>query len=147
VIDLGAAGKLIHPVKADGKWYYHWDRSGDGTSDNTGSLSGGVDYVSHTDLKTVFNKDASGVACTTISATCRHAVINKVKVALPGIGASGVVEAYLTDNQTYTDLAEVWDSANSGIQTNGTPTGWREDHYWTAIPTHTGSADTFAGRV
>ena len=61
VIDLGSYGKLIAPVQVDGgQWYYHWDRSGDGTSADTGSLNGGVDYTTHDVLDGIFTQDIGG---------------------------------------------------------------------------------------
>jgi hypothetical protein len=62
VIDLGSFGKLIAPVQVDGgKWYYHWDRSGDGTSANKGPLNGGVDVTYEDVLDGIFNQDVNGV--------------------------------------------------------------------------------------
>lgn len=57
VIDLGSYGKLIAPVQVEGNWYYYWDRSGNGTSTNSGSLNGGLDNTTHNVLDGIFNKD------------------------------------------------------------------------------------------
>ena len=97
VIDLGSTyGKLIAPVQVEGKWYYHWDRSGDGTSDNATAagqtpINGGVDWTTHVVLDDIFKYDINGiinpVAGTDTTDTFRYATLNGVKVALPTYGA------------------------------------------------------------
>ncbi|MEI6029310.1 MAG: Ig-like domain-containing protein, partial [Betaproteobacteria bacterium] len=137
VIDLGSYGKLIAPVQVDGgKWYYFWDRSGDGTSANTGSLNGGSDYTTHDVLDGIFNQDINGVVGGggDTTDTYRYATINGVHLALPtagGVtsppyGAAGI-NAYQpgtavgsatasngsnAENATYNDLLAVWDAYN-----------------------------------
>jgi hypothetical protein len=152
VIDLGTYGKLINPVQVDGKWFYLWDRSGDGTSADTGSLNGGVDYATHDVLDTLFNHDVNGVTNTTVlnvdgnygtTNDYRFATINGVNVALPTTGTGNANETgwyFLNDNQTYTDYAEIWDTLNTGYQTNGTPAGWQGGLYWSATPSTNGHA-------
>jgi serralysin len=99
VIDLGAYGKLIAPVQVDGgKWYYFWDRSGNGIAGSTGgTLNGGLDTVSHNELDNLFNKDAAGVMNTTVknadnlygtTDVYRYGTINGVQLALPTIGGT-----------------------------------------------------------
>ena len=62
VIDLGSYGKLIAPVQVDGvHWYYYWDRSGNGTNANTGTLNGGLDRITHEVLDGIFKQDINGV--------------------------------------------------------------------------------------
>ena len=95
VIPLGNAGNLIAPVQVEGNWYYFWDRSGDGTSANTGGLNGGVDYISHDVLDEIFNHDINGVTNITVANAdgangttdiYRYATINGVNLALPTVG-------------------------------------------------------------
>lgn len=142
VIDLGTMGKLIAPVLVDGKTYYYWDRSGDGTSASTGSLNGGSDMLSMNAIANIFNKNAAGVAETFATRvgsydkpddTFRFGTINGVDVALPTLG-TGFNFAALQDEQPYADMAEIWDTHNSGIATSGIPAGWAAGTamYWTA---------------
>ncbi|MEI8159324.1 MAG: cadherin repeat domain-containing protein, partial [Burkholderiales bacterium] len=139
VIDLGSFGKLIAPVQVDGgKWYYYWDRSGDGTSADIGTLNGGVDYTTHDALDVIFNQDINGVVNTTVqnadgfygtTETYRYATLNGVRLALPTVGAAvtsasfistGVGSLYANDlhfgsnavNQTYNDFMAIWDAYN-----------------------------------
>ena len=165
VIDLGSYGKLIAGIQVEGKWYYHWDRSGDGTSDNTGSLNGGVDYVNHDTLDGIFKYDINGNlnpnAGTNTTETYRYATLNGVQVALPTYGAgvdgsgkaspTGVYKAgtsasnnTTTDNPTYNDLLAIWDSQNGSTVgatiVSGTPAGWQDYHYWSATPSVSGHA-------
>ena len=96
VIDLGSFGKLIAPVQVDGgNWYYYWDRSGDGSSANTGSLNGGVDWIPHNVLDEIFNQDINGVVNAVVANadglfgttdTYRYATINGLHLALPTAG-------------------------------------------------------------
>jgi hypothetical protein len=96
VIDLGDYGKLIAPVQIDGgQWFYYWDRSGDGTNADIGSLNGGVDSTTHDVLDGLFNHDINGTANTTVlnadgaygtTDTYRYATLNGVHLALPAYG-------------------------------------------------------------
>ena len=170
VIDLGSYGKLIAPVQVEGKWYYFWDRSGDGTSDDIGSLNGGVDYTTHNVLDSLFNLDINRVPNATVqnvdgsygtTDSYRYATINGVSLALPTAGGqssppygAGGINSYqpgttvslneTTNNDTYNDLLAVWDAYNgSGTGTNiyGTPAGWQAARYWSATPSASGHAD------
>jgi hypothetical protein len=153
VIDLGATnGFLIAPVHVNGNWYYYWDRSGDGTIADTGSLNSGADYVTHDVLDGIFNHDINGTVNTTVANVdgnygttniYRYGTINGVNLALPtsGTGLANETSGYdLNDNGTYTDLAAVWDAHNTGYQTSGTPTGWPGSGYWSATPSTYGHA-------
>lgn len=141
IIDLGSYGKLIYPAQVNGRWYYFWDRSGDGTSADTGSLNGGSDYTTHDVLDAIFTEDINGnqnhVGGTTD--TYRYATLNGVRVALPTVG-TGIINDYMADNQSYSDLAEIWDSNNTGFQTSGLPSGWASALYWSATPSDSGHA-------
>lgn len=146
IIDLGTYGNLIAPVHVNGNWYYYWDRSGDGTSANTGSLNGGVDSTTHDVLDGLFNHDINGTVNTTVANydgnygttnDYRYATINGVKLALPTTGSGNANETngyYLSDNGTYTDLAAIWDIYNSGYLTSGAPSAWQASYYWSATP-------------
>ena len=167
-IDLGSYGKLIAPVQVEGKWYYYWDRSGNGTSANTGSLNGGVDSVNHNVLDGLFNNDINGITNSTVAnadglfgttETYRYGTLNGVKVALPtygaGVDGSGkatptgdgkagtAVSNTTTDNPTYNDVLAIWDAHNgsgTGTNTSGTPAGWQASNYLSATPSASGHA-------
>ncbi|MDD2829059.1 MAG: hypothetical protein PHW18_05740 [Sulfuricurvum sp.] len=154
VIDLGATyGFLIAPVHVGGKWFYYWDRSGDGTNANIGSLNGGLDITTHDILDGLFNHDINGTVNTTVANydgaygttnDYRYATINGVSVVLltTGTGLANEGAWYsLNDNLTsYTDLAAVWDAHNTGVGTSGTPAGWQDYAYWSATPSTNGHA-------
>jgi hypothetical protein len=143
-------GNLIAPVQVEGKWYYYWDRSGDGTSDNVGSQNAGADYVNHNLLDAIFNKDINGVTNLGSDTTdvYRYATISGIKLALPtanggntypgGIGfLQPGTSAALGDTSTYDDLLAIWDTHNgpgTGTDIAGVPPGWRSDAYWSATP-------------
>ena len=167
--DLGSSGKLIAPVQVEGKWYYFWDRSGDGTSNNTGSLNGGVDFTTHDVLDGIFNKDINGVTNTTVANAdgnfgttdiYRYATINGVKLALPtanggmafpqGIGAyqNGTVATGTgtANNSSFDELLAIWDTHNgtgTGTGMDGTPSAWQASTYWSATPSASGHASVF----
>jgi hypothetical protein len=166
VIDLGSSGKLIAPVQVEGKWYYFWDRSGDGTSAGSGGVN---DYTTHDVLDGIFtqtlaqlNAGTSGTGTNTTD-TIRYATINGVKLALPTYGGpldgsdnaaplqginqyqngTAVTNNTTTNNSTFDDLLAIWDSLNgvgTGNSSNGIPSGWRGDSYWSATPAGTGHA-------
>ncbi len=168
VIDLGSYGKLIAPVQVDGgKWYYFWDLSGDGTSANTGSLNGGVDFTTHDVLDGIFNQDVNGVTGGggNTSDTYRYATINGVHLALPtvgdvtsppyspgfanfqpgtAVGSATAANGSNAANTTYNDLLAVWDAYNgtgTGVSyANGTPLGWQGYDYWSATSSASGHA-------
>ena len=89
VINLGSYGKLIFPVQVDGgKWFYIWDRTGDGT---IGTTSSNFDATSHDILDSLFTQNASGQgrgSSGNTDDTYRFATLNNVRVALPTLGAS-----------------------------------------------------------
>jgi methionine-rich copper-binding protein CopC len=157
VIDLGDQGKLINPVQVDGgKWFYEWDRSGNGsiTYSDSGPYNGGVDHTSTAVLSALFNKDINGVLSPDglASEVYRYANINGVLVALPtlgvataapltttnvffngtSVGASPSANGSNTINTTYDGLLSVWDAYNgtgAGQNIYGTPASW-------VTPTH-----------
>ena len=162
VIDLGSYGKLIAPVQVEGAWYYYWDRSGDGSSANTGSLNGGVDYTSHDVLDGRFTQDINGVTggAGNTTDTYRYATLNGVHLALPtangGVAYPRVIGAYqlgttytdagATTNSTassFNELLAIWDAYNgtgTGVNISGTPSGWQAGSYWSATPSASGHA-------
>jgi len=93
-IFLGAFGKLIRPVQADGgNWYYYWDRSGNGEST-------GNDSTTHNVLDAIFNQDINGNVNPVRNVdnsfestdTYRYATINGVSLALPTVGGYPHIE-------------------------------------------------------
>jgi hypothetical protein len=164
VIDLGSYGKLIAPVQVEGAWYYYWDRSGDGTNAD-------IDYTTHDVLDGIFNQNINGVENTTVANadglfgttdTDRYATLNGVKVALPTANGGTTypqnINAYqngtvyedaaasTNGTTTFNEMLAIWDAYNgtgTGIQINGTPTGWRASYYWSATPSTSGHAGVY----
>jgi len=148
VIDLDTLGKLIKPVQVEGKWYYFWDKNGDGSADSG-------DQQTHNALDLIFNENVSGVTGGNGVTTdvFRYATINGVKLALPTLGASftgnknmngTAVSSPDQSNDTYNDLLAIWDAHNgngTGVGGDGTPVGWySEVGYWSATPADSGHA-------
>jgi VCBS repeat-containing protein len=133
VINLGADGKLIAPVQVEGKWYYYWDRTGDGAS-------GITDRVTHDVLDTIFKYDLNGaerpVGVTDTNDVYRYATINGVQVSLPTLNGNmsypltGVNTAAVgggaTNSSTYDELSAVWDNFPYS------PTWYTDGVYWSA---------------
>ncbi|TXT24292.1 MAG: fg-gap repeat-containing protein, partial [Gallionellaceae bacterium] len=122
VIDLGDYGKLIAPVNVDGNWYYHWDRSGDGTSANVNATLNGVQLALPT---------ANGGA----------AYPNGIEAFQPGTAIDNNPAG--ETNPAYSDLLAIWDGYNgtgTGTAINGTPSGWAPNYYWSATPSTNGHA-------
>jgi hypothetical protein len=123
VIDLGASGKLIAPIQVGGDWFYFWDRSGDGTTANSGPLNGSNDWTTHDVLDDIFKYDINGVKNTTVANTdgsfgstdvYRYGTINGLWLALP-------------TNALATTLA------------SSPPPGWNSvTAYWTSTPSTQG---------
>jgi hypothetical protein len=137
-------------VQVDGgKWYYFWDRSGDGTN-------AGADGSDHDLLDQIFNYDSNGNQNPGADTTdqYRYATLNGVKLALPTIGVQGGTSEIHTYagttignaqktlgsnalNETYDDFMAIWDAYN-GVGTTtedssvnwGMPTTWAPGHYW-----------------
>jgi hypothetical protein len=92
VIDLGASyGKLIKPVYVDGKWYYYWDRNGNGVAD---APQNNPDVVGHDTLDALFVNDVNGGVNPGSDTTdvYRYATINGLKIALPTVGNPDFIE-------------------------------------------------------
>jgi hypothetical protein len=169
MIDLGSYGKLIAPVQVDGgKWYYFWDRSGDGSTADTGNLNGGVDYTNHDVLDGIFTQDINGVVGGggDTTDTYRYATLNGVRVALPtvggvtsppfggggisnyqpgtAIGSSPSTEGSNAVNVDYNDYLAIWDAYNGSgagsANLDGAPPGWLSAGYWASTPTSVGHA-------
>ncbi|NDD13070.1 MAG: hypothetical protein EB072_10610, partial [Betaproteobacteria bacterium] len=150
-VPLGDSGELVHPVQVNGKTYYYWDRSGDGT------ISG--DLLSHDQLDSIFRYDQYGNLNpgSRTNNVYRYATIGGVTVALPthggsssGSGISTVAtdisaivagqSTYKLDSGGYQDLLAIWDAYNtpfSGANNSGvvgTPSNWYSGPYWSATP-------------
>ena len=154
VINLGSYGKLIAPVEVDGgKWYYHWDRNGDGAS--TGDIFSDTGTYTYNQLYALFKEDINGVIGVRTNNTYRYATINDLRVALPTTGGMDVSpygpnglahlqpdHASITGNMLntdYNDLLAIWDAYNTrvnaiGYAMDGTPPGWYADTYISATP-------------
>ena len=169
-IDLGEYGKLIMPVQIDGgKWYYYWDRSGDGTSSNAGGLNGGSDLVSRDEVSNVFYKDANGndnPEGYKTTQSYRYATINEVNLALPTLAGGQIAWVHVAPagttvgsspaslgsnevNPTYDDMAAIWDAYNGTATHNwgsGVPPGWPSDTGPWATATPIGPGTYFGGR-
>jgi hypothetical protein len=84
VIDIRNFGKLIRPVEVDGgHWFYYWDRSGDGSAADKGSLNGGVDFLKQSDLIALFKQDVinSTNASGATDNTYRYGWFNDIQLA------------------------------------------------------------------
>ena len=156
VIDLGLGGQLIKPWQVNGgKFYYFWDRSGDG-------IANLADATSHNALDINFTLNINGALESAANAvgtvgetdnTFRFADVLGVKVALPTLGAAAnatgaqigtaVGSVVTTDgsnaiNPTYDDLMAIWDAYNGqGLLGNvaGVPPGWwMAGNYASATP-------------
>jgi predicted oxidoreductase (fatty acid repression mutant protein) len=155
VIDLGLGGQLIKPWQVDGgKFYYFWDRSGDG-------IANLADATSHNALDINFTLNINGALESAANAvgtvgetdnTFRFADVLGVKVALPTLGAAAdatgaqigtaVGSVVASDgsnaiNPTYDDLMAIWDAYNGqGLLGNvaGVPPGWMAGDYASATP-------------
>jgi hypothetical protein len=153
VVNLAGSGKLIAPIEVEGKWYYFWDRNGDGTTSAS-------DLTTHDVLDAIFNHDINGVTNTTVANAdglfgttdvYRYGTLNGVQLALPTLGANypgnqwmpgtSASGAGTATNATYNDLLAVWDALNgtgTGSNIAGTPTGWQASSYLTSTPSGTG---------
>ena len=167
-----SVGNLIAQHYVDGASYYYWDRSGDGTNANTGSLNGSLDTMTHTDLNSIFQYDIDGVSNGGAGTTdvYRYATLytgngTALHVALPtvngglaypnGIGTqqNGTVYTDTTNSgissPTYKGLLAIWDAYNGSAagSTNiaGAPTGWQGITYWSATPSASGHANVYLG--
>jgi methionine-rich copper-binding protein CopC len=171
VIDLGDQGKLINPVQVDGgKWFYQWDRSGNGsiTFSDSGPYNGGVDHTSTAVLSVFFNRDINGVLSPDglASEVYRYSTVNGVKLALPTLGVATATPLTTTNvffngtsvgaspsatgtnaaNTTYDGLLSVWDAYNgtgTGQNIYGTPASWvtpTHNDFLTATRTESGYA-------
>ena len=155
VIDLGTGGQLIKPWQVDGgKFYYFWDRSGDG-------IANLADATSHNTLDSNFTLNINGAFESAANAvgtvgetdnTFRFADVVGVKVALPTLGAAAnaagaqigtAVGSVVTsdgsnaNNPTYDDMMAIWDAYNGqGLLGNvaGVPPGWMAGNYASATP-------------
>jgi hypothetical protein len=151
-IDLGASGKLIAPVQVEGKWYYFWDRSGNGGPD-------GADITTHDVLDGIFNQDINGTVGGggNTTDTYRYATLNGVQLALPsanggiaypqGIGnvqnGTAATGTGTTNNSDFEELLAIWDTHNgtgTGTSITGTPSAWQAASYWSATPSALGHA-------
>jgi hypothetical protein len=145
VIDLGLShGKLIAPVEVDGgKWFYHWDRNGNGDSSD--------DSIPRFELNSIFKYSSEGVAGAGTTDTYRYATFNGNLLALPTLGVPNEVLANwfqtkseqqqidpewahmvppataigslnpgvgdVTLNPVYNDLLAIWDAFNGKAET------------------------------
>jgi hypothetical protein len=159
VINLGSLGQLIAPVQVEGKWYYHLDRNGDGTTAGDAYYRDTGTYRL-SEIYDLFKQDVNGVAGASTNDTYRYATVNGVKLAMPTLGTSanpGLING--TDlnspsqtNPSYDDLSAIWDAYNgtrvgsysgqnldssnrgSGDITSGAPGAWVNDSYVSATP-------------
>jgi hypothetical protein len=159
VVDLGSLGQLIAPVQVEGKWYYHLDRNGDGTTVGDAYYRDTGTYRL-SEIYDLFKQDINGVAGASTNDTYRYATVNGVKLALPTLGTSpnaGLMNGTALNspsqtNPSYDDLSAIWDAYNgtrvgsysgqnldssnrgSGDITSGAPGAWVNDSYVSATP-------------
>jgi hypothetical protein len=159
-IDLGTGnGKLIVPKQVGGEWFYYWDRSGDGTTANSGPLNGGVDYTPQNTLDAIFKYDINGVENTTVANAdgqfgttdvYRYGTINGVFLAMPVIGSTAAAPPSTavslnttTVNPTYgNSMVGIMDAFNGtivgGNPAASTETFWNTGGWHSATPSPTG---------
>jgi hypothetical protein len=125
IIDLGTYGQLINGVQVEGKWYYHWDRDGDGTA--SGGYDG--DATQHGVLDGIFNHDINGVTNTTevnidglygTTYEYRYATLNGVKLALPTINGGESYPELIGDTMMFGGHLPGTSYTDSGVTSNGT---------------------------
>lgn len=128
IIDLGSLGQLIAPVQVEGKWYYHLDRDGDGTTagdvfTKDGDSTDVANPHSLSEIYDLFKQDVNGVAGPSTNDTYRYATVNGVKLALPTLG-TGATEGLMDGtsladpsqtNPSYDDLSAIWDAYNGTL--------------------------------
>ncbi len=146
VIDLGTTltndfgthqvGQLIHPIKVEGKWYYHWDFNANGIADDG-------DRKTYTDLKYIIRTgdlaDESRGIFEIKSVKINIPIINDKDKLKTGY-LQGTIHSSEIDNNydigTLNEISAIWDSFNgqSTYKTaqNGTPLGWANDQYLSA---------------
>ena len=157
VIDLEGEGQLNKPIQVDGgRWYYFWDRSGDGINALEDSTTNNV-------LDEIFKLNSSGqinpIPGTGTTDIYRFANLNGVPLALPTSGGPMAATGFPVQglfsgttigsafagtgsnaiNISYTDLMAVWDAYNgtgTGQSTIGTPSGWVSAPYWSSTRTN-----------
>ncbi len=139
VIELGSTyGKLIAPVQVEGNWYYYWDRSGDGTSANTGTLNGGRDTTTHNVLDAIFIENVTGNigngsyadwSPNGTSFTFRYATLGNVQVALPTInGPNSSGTADLAPPNGFNQWSSETAYSDAGATSNGTTSATAGDY-------------------
>jgi hypothetical protein len=159
VINLGSLGQLIAPVQVEGKWYYHLDRNGDGTTAGDAYYRDTGTYRL-SEIYDLFKQDVNGIAGSSTNDTYRYATVNGVKLAMPTLGTTpnaGLMDGTALNNATqtnpsYDDLSAIWDAYNgtlvesyegkgldgsnrgSGNITSGAPAAWVNDSYVSATP-------------
>ncbi|UFH58902.1 Ig-like domain-containing protein [Sulfurovum mangrovi] len=152
VIILDDGSKLINPVYVDGKYYYYWDKDGDGLGIENGNPDGD-DMFTHDELDAIFMYDVDGNQGDDYNGDTtdiyRYATLlgetgEEYNVALPTFGAEtyGLQAATEIDNNpegeinpTYDDLVAIWDAFEGGTNLtpeNGTPPEWANGEYWSS---------------
>jgi hypothetical protein len=156
-IDLGSDGLLIRGNLVDNKWFYYWNNMGIGQP-------AAQDGMNHDVLDAIFNRDINGVVNTMDAQSdgkfgttdvYRYGTLNGLQLALPTVGTpmtgnlSGTaVSGAGQINNTYNDLAAVWDAFNgtgTGTGLAGSPVGWHSTAtYWGADVHANGNHRTFS---
>ncbi len=139
-------GLLVKGYQVEGKWYYYWDRNGDGVT---------FDTVSHNVLDSTFKLGNDFVSTNPASdgtIDYRYAVMSGTKLALPTLGvhtphtttqaaqtiANTSGNNMASPNAMYDNMAALWDATATANGANGTPQGWRTTtnttnlNYWLA---------------
>jgi VCBS repeat-containing protein len=153
VIALGGdRGQLINPVQVEGKWFYAWDKSGNGW------ISGenyGVDHFSADELNALFNRDIFGNLNPKPDmdenfrfATVLDANNAPVKLAIPTYGgmvsADGYASIYAAETNgfrafgpktsiySYPEINTQYDDFAAIVDAGGIPATWVNTYYKTA---------------
>ena len=119
-IDLGTNGLLIHGYQADAKWYFAWDKNGDGVH------SSGYDKGTWTQANALDgSQDANAQATLNFPSGGEDPRVF-------GLRPGTAVDDGPTVNTTYDGLLALWDAHNgSGTGTGGTASfnGWFDGTY------------------
>jgi hypothetical protein len=146
-INLGGTnGKLIGGFQVLGKWYYYWDKSGDGVAN---------DNMSMDTLEILMKGSSSG---TVVTESSRDFSLGALRVLLPtrgttststyaaatnwGSSTTGADTGAAAHPSGFTDYAAIWDYINDiGNGSTGSapadakatmPSGWAAGNYWTS---------------
>ncbi len=159
-ISLGNGnGQLLGGLQVEGKWYYYWDKDGNGAANDTMTMDA---------LETIMKGSSTG---TVVTETNNTFTLNGLTLALPTRGtsngwgyqpstawssATNGADTATNSNTTYNDYMAIWDYLNGstvGGATNGSggtysgqnatlPSNWTNasnPNFWSSTPGNSGT--------